>query len=86
MVEYIPKLVVREGGFEIWAMPDGTFHLIVPSMGTVVCESECRARSLMVQTQGHVVIHGSVNGKEVRIGTIRVGTGNKNQNKIGGSI
>ena len=60
----VPNLVLREGGFEIWEMPDGRFHLVIPSMGTVVCETERRARDLMVQTQGHVVVCGKINGKE----------------------
>lgn len=54
-----PRLVLRDGGFDIWEV-EGKFHVIIPSMGTVVCDGEAQARNLMLHTQGHVVVDGKI--------------------------
>lgn len=89
MEELVPRLVLREGGFEIWGMSDGNFLLIVPSMGTVICEKEEHARRLMVETQGHVVVGGEIIVKEViseAINEKRNGDRVENKNKQGGIL
>ena len=82
----VPRLVLRDGGFEIWEV-EGEFHLIVPSMGTVVCETELEAVNLLLETQGHVHVRGQIQRKGGATGALNKSNGSgTTQGKIQSEI